>query len=437
MASLQERKRRGESAFVIQFYLNGKRKSLFLGAKYSRSFAEEICRVVEKVVVALTTGSNVDRRTYAWLESMEVDLRERFESAGLLEPEIRLTLGELFDAYFRAEDSAMRPITFRNKTRSAAIFFELFERSRDVSTFAKSDALRLIAALDRKYAEATRAGVVRDVSRVFSWAVETELLDASPFKGVKRGSFKNKRRETFVSRADYAKLLDACPNQETRTLIALYRIGGLRKEEALRVEWRDVDWEGGRMLVRSPKTAHIGKPTRIIPLFPELRAELEALWDLVPEGGSPYAIAEGRNPNTVWKRVERVVFWSGLPRWERLIQNMRSSRSNEVYRDFGAIAEAEWIGHNESTAREHYLHALEEEYVRAATQPTGVSQAPSRPPLPFPLDRAASQPPTNVSSTWNEPSKRTSSTELATRRVGFKETTTARVFTVAKSARNE
>jgi len=106
MASLQERKRRGENAFVIQFYLNGKRKSLFLGAKYSRSFAEEICRVVEKVVVALTTGSNVDRRTYAWLESMEVDLRERFESAGLLEPEIRLTLGELFDAYFRAEDSA-------------------------------------------------------------------------------------------------------------------------------------------------------------------------------------------------------------------------------------------------------------------------------------------------------------------------------------------
>ena len=75
---------------------------------------------------------------------------------------------------------------------------------------------------------------------------------------------------------------------------------------------------------------------------------------------------------------------------------MRSSRSNEVYRDFGAIAEAEWIGHNESTAREHYLHALEEEYVRAATQPTGVSQAPSRPPLPFPLDRA----PSNLPQTW-------------------------------------
>ena len=281
----------------------------------------------------------------------------------------------------------MRPITFRNKMRSTKIFFDRVDQEADVSEFGKSDAATFIAELDAIYSEATRAGVVRDVSRVFSWGLANELLDRNPFAGLKRGSFKNKRRETFVSRADYAKLLDACPNQETRTLIALYRIGGLRKEEALRAEWRDVDWEGGRMLVRSPKTAHIGKPSRIIPLFPELRAELETLWELVPVGGSPYVIAEGRNPNTVWKRVERVVFWSGLPRWERLIQNMRSSRSNEVYRDFGSIAEAEWIGHNESTAREHYLHTLEEEYVRAATQSIEPPKSPS--PFPLPFERPA------------------------------------------------
>ncbi|MBP3532592.1 MAG: hypothetical protein J6K25_15665, partial [Thermoguttaceae bacterium] len=233
-------------------------------------------------------------------------LRERFERCGLVEPEIRLSLDELFDEYFRAEEKGMRPITFRNKMRSMKIFFERVGKTTDVSDFGKSDASAFIAELDAIYSEATRAGVVRDVSRVFAWGVANELIERNPFSGLKRGSFKNKRRETFVSRADYAKLLDACPTQETRALIALYRIGGLRKEEALRVERRDVDWEGGRMLVRSPKTAHIGKPTRIIPLFPELRAELEALWDLVPEGGSPYAIAEGRNPNTVWKRVERV-----------------------------------------------------------------------------------------------------------------------------------
>ena len=120
------------------------------------------------------------------------------------------------------------------------------------------------------------------------------------------------------------------------------------------------------MLVRSPKTAHIGKPTRIIPLFPELRAELEALWDLVPEGESSYVIARNRNPNTLRKRIERVVFYAGLPLWERLIQNMRSSRAKEIFREFGQIAEREWIGHSTATAQERYLHILEAEYDRAA-----------------------------------------------------------------------
>ena len=231
--------------------------------------------------------------------------------------------------------------------------------------------MRLIAALDRKYAEATRAGVVRDVSRVFSRAVETELLDASPFKGVKRGSFKTKSRETFVDRATYSRLLEASSDQETRTLIALRRIGGLRKSEALCVEWRDVDFATGRMPVRSPKTAGCGRPSRIIPLFPELRAELEALWDLVPEGESRYATARNRNPNTLRKRIERVVFYAGLPLWERLIQNMRSSRANEIFREFGQIAEREWIDRSTATAQDRYLHIPEAEYDRAAgTLPT-------------------------------------------------------------------
>jgi len=225
--------------------------------------------------------------------------------------------------------------------------------------------LRLIAALDRKYAEATRAGVVRDVSRVFSRAVETELLDASPFKGVKRGSFKTKSRETFVDRATYSRLLEASSDQETRTLIALRRIGGLRKSEALCVEWRDVDFATGRMPVRSPKTAGCGRPSRIIPLFPELRAELEALWDLVPEGESRYATARNRNPNTLRKRIERVVFYAGLPLWERLIQNMRSSRANEIFREFGQIAEREWIDRSTATAQDRYLHIPE----RNTTEP--------------------------------------------------------------------
>jgi len=42
------------------------------------------------------------------------------------------------------------------------------------------------------------------------------------------GSFINRANDRIISMEDYAKLLDACPNQDWRTLIALARIGGLR-----------------------------------------------------------------------------------------------------------------------------------------------------------------------------------------------------------------
>ena len=71
----------------------------------------------------------------------------------MVEPEIRLSLDELFDEYFRAEEKGMRPIAFRNKMRSMKIFFERVDKATDVSEFGKSDASAFIAELDAIYSE--------------------------------------------------------------------------------------------------------------------------------------------------------------------------------------------------------------------------------------------------------------------------------------------
>ena len=124
----------------------------------------------------------------------------------------------------------------------------------------------------------------------------------------------------------------------------------MRKNEALAVEWRDVDFIRSRLLVHSPKTErYAGKESRIIPLFPELREELERLYESLPEGAPTFVIFHNRTAIT--QKLERVVFLAGLTRWERLIQNLRSSRAIEVYNDFGALAESEWIGHSSQTRK--------------------------------------------------------------------------------------
>jgi len=366
MAGLQKRKRGGKTAYQIQFFDDtGHRKTLYLGKQYDDDTAEEVKRVVEKILDAIATERALDRRTTAWLANIPDDLRDRFVSAGLIEATKQTTVSDLFDAYFEAESSALKPTTQVNKLNAYRRFIGFFDPQAAVEELTKRDAQNFIVDLDRRYKEATRAGTIRDVRRVFNWGVENGIVSKNPFEGVARGTFKNKSREYFISLDDYQKLLDACPNRMFRVLLALYRIGGLRKEEALRITWNDVKFEEARLIAHSPKTERYkGKESRVIPLFPELKEELNALKSEIDATPKNYVISTNRT--TIFKKVEQIVFNAGLPRWERLIQNMRSSRAIEIYERFGGMAESEWVGHSQKTAQDHYLHVRDETFDAAA-----------------------------------------------------------------------
>lgn len=89
----------------------------------------------------------------------------------------------------------------------------------------------------------------------------------------------------FVTREHTQAILDACPDHEWRTIVALARYGGLRcPSEVLSLRWQDIDWDKQRIHVQSPKTEHHeGKGARWIPLFPELVEQLNTAWDRAPE----------------------------------------------------------------------------------------------------------------------------------------------------------
>jgi integrase len=55
--------------------------------------------------------------------------------------------------------------------------------------------------------------------------------------------------------------------------------------ETFALTWQCIDWEREWVTIVSPKTEHHpGKGTRQIPLFPELRPYLEAVFDEAPAG---------------------------------------------------------------------------------------------------------------------------------------------------------
>jgi 3-dehydroquinate dehydratase len=126
------------------------------------------------------------------------------------------------------------------------------------------------------------------------------------------------------------------------------------------------------MKIRSPKTEHSRKDFRVIPLFKLLRIELVKLHQQAqqPKTGT---IIKTIVLNKTDVAIKRAVERSGEPVWERLLQNLRASRANEIYRKSGEMKESLWIGHITKVARNHYLHLIEFRLCRSVAMGGGLT----------------------------------------------------------------
>jgi integrase len=194
----------------------------------------------------------------------------------------------------------------------------------------------------------------------------------------------------FVSRETIAKVIDAAPDAEWRLLIALSRFSGLRvPSEALALRWSDVDWEHNRLTVRSPKTEHHeGKGERIIPLFPEIREQLQAVFDAAPVG-SVNVIGRYREGANLNPHFRRIIKRAGLTPWDRTWHNLRASRQTELAATFPLHTVCAWIGNTKAIAAGHYLQVTDADWSRAtasgeAAANPATQARPSNPTAPKP-----------------------------------------------------
>lgn len=112
------------------------------------------------------------------------------------------------------------------------------------------------------------------LSVAFRFAVEKGFARSNPVKGITRPK-ESERPIPFVSSSDVDRLIAACSNVRFRALIRILSDTGLRREEAVRLVWRDIDLGRGALTVNKSKS---GLP-RDVPLtaaaktaFRDLRA---------------------------------------------------------------------------------------------------------------------------------------------------------------------
>lgn len=354
---------------------DGHRPQVRLGKLPMRA-AEAIKTRIEHIVAARKAGIAWDGPTAEWVAGLPDDLAGKLAAAGLIPARQRddnrgITLGQFIDQYISGRKD-VKPRTTINLEQAKRHLIEHFGADKPLGDITPGDADEYRIALMGRLAENTARRHCGRAKQFFKAALRKRLIPENPFADMKGVGVKaNPSRLYFVPAEDAQRVLDACPDAEWRLLFALARYGGLRTpSEPIRLRWQDIDWEHGRMTVRSPKTEHHdGKESRVVPIFPELRPHLEAAWDAA-EPGAVFVVTRYRDAGqNLRTQLERIIVRAGLKPWPRLWQNLRSTRETELAQRHPIHVVCAWIGNSAPVAAKHYLQVTEADFAQAVAVP--------------------------------------------------------------------
>lgn len=252
------------------------------------------------LAIAKRHGSVPHADAVRWLSGIDAVLYARVAAHGLCQPREGapvVTLGELLDRFDATV--SVKPST-HYKYRAVADSLRAFlgaETPLASITPAHADNWRKSIAEPKANPEdktepaktPARATVAKRVviaKGVFRKAVRWGYIASSPFADLRAGSQSNPDRAFYVSPESIRAILAARPDDQWRAIVALSRYAGLRcPSEIVPLRWGDVNWERGRLTVRSPKTAnHEGHAARVVPIAPGLRPILQDLFDRAEVG---------------------------------------------------------------------------------------------------------------------------------------------------------
>lgn len=338
---------------------DGERRSVRLG-KASAKAADAFRLRVEALNTARITGTPWDAELSAWVRDLPDVIHARLVRVGLVEPRVgaaTVTLGELLDRF--EQSATVKPATRAAYRQTTGSLREHLGADTPLCSIKPADADRWRKAIaDEGLAPATVAKRVHVVKAILRKALKWGLIASNPFADLRAGSQSNPDRAFYVSPETIQAILTACPDDQWRGIVALVRYAGLRcPSEVVGLTWGDVNWERGRLTVRSPKTAGHGEghAMRVTPIAPELRPILQDLFDAA-EVGSEAVIPRLRDPRmNLRTHFRRIIARAGVKPWPRLFHNLRASCACDWVERFPAHVVAGWLGHSPLIAARHYL----------------------------------------------------------------------------------
>jgi integrase len=370
----------GKGRRRVQFcHPDGRRGAIRLG-KVSKRNADGFARRVEQLLECMRLKQPLDAELTTWATGLDSRLAAKLAGYGLIpprQPRHAMDLATFTRAYIDGRKD-VKPASKEVWRQGEVGLCDYFGGSTDISAITGGMAENYRQHLIQSgLATATIKKRLDFARQVLRSAVKHRLIPSNPYDDV-RIKVHLPDKHFFLPLEDMLRLIDACPSEDWRIIVALGRLAGLRcPSEVLSLRWCDINWQEGIMTVTSPKTAHHpGKGSRFVPIFGRLRPHLERAFEFAPDG-AVYVVNESFRKRALgpsgWRNVNlrtqflRIIARAGLKPWPRLFHNLRSSRETELManRDYGLSDVCKWMGHSMRVAEKHYLQ-LRTEAIRAA-----------------------------------------------------------------------
>ena len=356
----------------IQFSFQGKRPTIRLGI-CDKDQAIQFKAGLERLISEHRMGHSPGQQTVAWLDSLSTEMRDRLAVLKLIKESPNHSLSEFMDIVFRRLD--IKDSTRRGYSRVKTNLLEYFGADRNIGSITPGDAEDFRAWLgkqnayrkDGKLAATTVSKRCQRAREFFDVAIKKRWLSENPFSVLRGWVDSNPSRMEFVDRDKIAKVMKNC-DAEWQLILGLCRFGGLRcPSEVNALCWHHVDWDENVFHVQSPKTErYAGKASRVVPIFAELRPYLEEAWDRAGDG-AVHVIRRRCSGQALTNQLERILKRANVPQWEKLFQNLRSTRETELMERFPTHVVCAWIGNSPRIARRHYLQITKDHITQAVS----------------------------------------------------------------------
>lgn len=352
---------------------DGKRKTIRLG-KCELKAAQGFKVKLEMLIGGRISG-NVSDEVSNWLRDMDDALHAKIAAVGLVAERSNQHIGPWLTKYLDTRKAELKPGSLRKLAQTKAKLLAFFSASTALRAITTDMAADWRSSLvDQGLSEAAVRTHSGNAKTMFAEAVVRKLIAENPFENLRSGPTAS-AEDRYVTPAETEAIIAALPDAEWKLLFGLARYAGLRiPSESQLLTWADVDFERGRLNVKSPKTErHKGHERRTVPITAKLMKLLQDRFDVAPEGESRLVTMRGSGyvRGTIAAAIKR----GGVEPWKKLFQACRSSCEKEWAMVFPQYAVSKWLGHSITVSGRHYANDVPEELMSKASVPAGAKAA--------------------------------------------------------------